>query len=144
MWYNGRFAALAVAVTLVVSMGASAVAQDAATTASASGGGRGGRGGGLYGVALKLPGITDEQKAKLEKMQADGRTKMQELRKSGGSTGPADYQKLQEEQKKEIEGVLTDEQKKEFETKAAEMRARWGSGRMGGRTTSVTVEEKTL
>jgi hypothetical protein len=116
------------------------MAQDAATSTTAArpgGGGRGGRGGGMYGVALQLPGITADQKAKLEKGQADSRTKMQEARKSGG--GMQGFQKVMDDQKKDIESILTDDQKKEFETKVGEMRARWGN--RGGQT-SGTAEKK--
>lgn len=147
MKYNGKFAAWAVALGLMVSMVAGgAMAQDKMTSGPAAGGpgggGRGGRGG-LYGVALGLTGITEEQKGKLEKGQTDSRAKMMELRKNNtGGGGPnAEMQKFQEDQKKDIEAILTDDQKKEFETKVAEMKAKWGAGRMGG-ATSGTQEKK--
>lgn len=144
-----KMAAWALALGLLVSFSASsAVAQDAATSGSAAGGpggGGGGRrgGGGMYGIALQVSGLTAEQKEKLEKGQTESRTKMQEMRKNGGGGGwgSPEFQKMQDEQKSNIESILNDEQKKEFETKLSEMRSRMGGGRMGAMT-SGTAEKK--
>jgi hypothetical protein len=140
MRYTGKASSWILALGLVFSISFSAMAQDAATSGTAGGpGGRGGRGGGggMYRIALQLPGITAEQKTKLEKGQADSQAKIQEVRKNGG--GMQEFQKMVEEQKKDIETILTDDQKKEFETKVGEMRSRWGN--RGGQT-SGTAENK--
>lgn len=144
MRYSGRLASLVLSLGLVFSLGINgAMAQDDATSGSKmggpGGGGRGGRGGGMYGIAMSLTGISDEQKQKLQKGSEESRTKMQEIRKNGG--GMPEFQKFQEEQKKDIEAILNDDQKKEFETKVQEMRSRFGAGRRGGET-SGTEEKK--
>lgn len=62
--------------------------------------------------------ITDDQKAKIKQVQADSGKKMMGLFGSGGS--PEDnmkaMQKLQEDQKADLEKVLTDDQKAKFKT----------------------------
>jgi hypothetical protein len=63
-------------------------------------------------------GVTDDQKAKIKQVQADSGKKMMDLFSSGGS--PEDnmkaMQKLQEDQKGDLEKVLTDDQKAKFKT----------------------------
>lgn len=141
MQYSGRIASLVLALGITVSLGVNgAMAQDTATSGTKmGGGGQGGRrmGGGMYTVALQVSGLSDEQKEKLQKGSEESAKKMQEARKSGG--GMAEFQKMRDEQKKEIEAILNDDQKKEFETKVSEMRSHMGNR---GGATSGTEEKK--
>jgi hypothetical protein len=131
-----------------------ASAQDATTTdtARAGRGERGSRGGSGRGIAVlriagELEGLSADQKEKVEKLQTDFRTKLEEARKKastdsssseaktpggrGGWNSP-EMQKLNQEAKTEVEKILTEDQKKALETKLAEQRGRYGSGQTTG------------
>ena len=75
----------------------------------------------MFKTAKELTGITEEQKQKLDKLEADFREKMKSAAKPGEpGQGPANRERLGgawKESKDAIDAVLTAEQKKEFEAK---------------------------
>jgi Spy/CpxP family protein refolding chaperone len=111
------------------------------------------RGGNVVQAALSVSNLTDEQKAKLEKIQAGLQEKMKEAMAGAGdaaTSGPAgrgafanpEFRKVLTDARAEVESILTDEQKKELQEKMPPRRARGeagqtsgpGEGRRGGRT----------
>jgi Spy/CpxP family protein refolding chaperone len=125
-----------------------AVAQDsapAAASADAKGGkgeGKGDRrGGGLFQAALKVNGLTDEQKQKIEAAQKEQQEKMKEIREASkdatdDAAKKASREKMMElnkEARQKIEGILTEDQKKEFAANAPQ-RGNW-SGKKDDATT---------
>lgn len=112
------------------------------------GGERGGRGN-MFKIAMELPGITDEQKQKLEAAQKAFQEKMKALKpageaapgeqKRGGAWGSPEGRKLMEDAKSEIGAILTAEQKKEFEAKLPAPR----EGRPGEKKKENKEEKKT-
>ena len=110
-----------------------------ATTAQAQGGGQTGgqpggmgQGGGRMNEMLfKGITLTDVQKAKVDSIQAAGRTAMQGMMQSGGMQDPANREKMTEMRKKQnvdIRALLTAEQQVIFDKNLSEMPAP-GAGR---------------
>jgi Spy/CpxP family protein refolding chaperone len=148
---SGRllFSAVALGTAVLLAGPAPVSAQDAATTGTESAGRGdrprgGGGGGGAIRAALAVSNLSDEQKAKLEKLQTDFREKIDAARKAagtgegqrGGWNNP-EMQKLMTDMRTQVEAILTDEQKKEYEEK---LKAGRGAGRE--RRTTGTEEKK--
>lgn len=162
MSFSGRLFCAVVALGVAVSfVGVPAMAQDAGRPGRGAGlqggpggpGGQGMRGGNVVQAALSVSNLTDEQKAKLEKIQAGLQEKMKEAMAGAGdaaTSGPAgrgafanpEFRKVLTDARAEVESILTDEQKKELQEKMPPRRARGeagqtsgpGEGRRGGRT----------
>ena len=130
------------------------VAQDAATTGTAQGGGRGDRqrgggGGQIFRVALELTDLTAEQKEKITKLQTEYQEKLKAARAAnagGENKGPGGFnmqemQKLRTESKTQLDAILTDAQKKEFEEKLKAAGPGMGRGRGGDRETSASAKQ---
>ena len=123
---------------LALCAGASVAGAQSAPPAGAPpmGGQRGERGeaqGRGRGMQALLEGITltDAQKAKLDEVRGKYRAQMQTLRGNGGAdAGPPDpaprekMDELQEHQQHDIRELLTDDQRKIFDTNVAEMKKR--------------------
>lgn len=117
-----------------------AVAQDSAPAAADAKGGKKGKGdnakggdrrGGPFQAALKVSGLTDEQKQKIEALQTEQQEKMKSVREEAKNATDeagkkAAREKMMESHKEartKIEAILTEDQKKEF---AASMPQRGG------------------
>jgi Spy/CpxP family protein refolding chaperone len=98
-----------------------------ASTAAAQGGQGGGMGqaqGRMNEMLFKDITLTDAQKAKIDSIQAKGRTEMQALMQSGGMQDPATREKMMEmrtKQNADIRAVLTPEQQVTFDKNVAAM-----------------------
>lgn len=109
-----------------------------ATTAQAQGGQGGGMGGGMGQGGARMnemlfKGITlsDAQKAKVDSIQAKGRTDLQAMMQAGGMQDPANRQKMMEmrtKQNADIRAVLTTEQQVTFDKNLADMPQGRGMG----------------
>ena len=124
---------LCAAAAAVLMFTSPAMAQDASAETTAGkamkGGDRGARAN-MFKIASELPGITDEQKQKIEAAQKSFREKLAakqpagEPGKEGGRAAWAspEARKMMTDARAELEAILTPEQKKEFEAKMPAMR----------------------
>ena len=106
--------------------------------------GRGGRGGGGFGRGMNLPveqmkealGLSDEQVAQLQALNAELRTKGEELRElfqSGDfETARAKMQELRGELEKRRDEILTPEQRTKFQEQMQQFGRRFMGGEEGG------------
>lgn len=102
----------------------------AATTAQAQGGGQGGMGQGGQGMQrqneMLFKGITlsEEQKVKIDSVQAANRTAMRALMQAGGmqdSTTRAKAMEMRKKHNADLRALLTPEQQVQFDKNLAEM-----------------------
>ena len=123
-----RIAMMAAAMALTVT--SVAKAQDAGAQQQGQRGGRGGRG----GVQMLLNGITltDAQKAQVDSITKSYQEKNQDLMEAargGDQDARSKMMANRQQQTKDIEAVLTADQKTVFEKNMEEMRNRQGGGR---------------
>ena len=124
-----------IAMSALLLMGVSALAQEATPPAQGQGGGQGqGRGGMMMSPEQRTTrlaeqlSLTDEQKTKVQKIYEEQQKDMQGMQ---GATREERMAKMQATNDK-IKAVLTDDQKKKFDEMQQRMRQRGPGGPGGG------------
>ena len=123
-----------IAVSALLLMGLSAFAQEAQPQQGQQGGGGQRRGGMMMspeqraGRLAEQLGLSDDQKAKVQKIYEDSAKDMQGMQ---GASREDRMAKMQETNEK-VKGVLNDDQKKKFDEMQQQMRDRQRQGGQGG------------
>ena len=72
--------------------------------------------------------LTDDQYNKVLVVYKEGSEKMQKMFQGGGQPDMSEFGKMQEEQNKKLQEILTPEQYKKWDEHMQQMRQQWGGG----------------